>query len=136
MDLATFAASSDEGATLELKDPAGEPLFKDDGSTPVTIKLAGSDSKRWRKAEDTVGDKRLKAAKSGGVKSMEELRDQNAFLLASVTLSWDGIVVHDKELECNLENAKRLYLDYAWVREQVDSFVGDRRNFLTASSRN
>lgn len=136
MDVSKFAAQAEAGAVLELKDPAGEPLLKSDGE-PITITLAGTESKRWKKARNVVGNKYLKATARNNpqqARSFEDGLDDMAFQLAAVTMAWDGIEIDGQPLECNPANAKRLYLESDTIREQVDLFVGDRRNFWKASS--
>lgn len=137
MDLSTVSAAAEEGAILELKDPTGEPILKPDGK-PVTITLAGMESKRFKRARNSIGDRYLKNAgpTSRAAKTMEEAIGDLAFQLASVTIAWDGVIVDGQELECTQANAKKVYLQYDWVREQVDSFVGNRANFWKASSSN
>lgn len=134
MDLSAFSSASEDGATLHLKGPDGALLHQDDGS-PITIKLAGNDSKRWRGCMDRVGDSRLKKVVPGRPSNytMAEQRDDACTLLASVTLSWQGIIVDGTPMECTAENAKKLYQRFNWIREQVDEFVGERRNFSPAS---
>jgi hypothetical protein len=66
---------------------------------------------------------------------MAETREDTASLYASVTLRWH-VIVDGKEPECSFDAAKRVYLDYPWIGEQVDAFLSDRANFSTASSRN
>src|SRR5689334_3491000 len=126
MDLDSLLISEDEGVVLELKDPAGEPLLRD--GKPVTITLASTASNRWRKATDAVGDRRIKTAnpRSGTVaKSMDEQRNDTAFLFASVTLAWEGIAFDGGPKECNQSNAKALYSHpkLSWIASQVDDFL-------------
>jgi hypothetical protein len=138
MDLSSLSVSSEDGANLELKDPLGEPILKPDG-TPVTIKLQGSESAKWKKARNVAGNRYLQMANprnAAQAKTMDELIGDLAFQLASVTLSWDGIVDESQEIECNLASAKKLYLKYDWLREQVEAFVNERRNFWKASLKN
>ena len=135
MDLSKLSAESEIGAVLELNTKTGEPATQADGS-PVTITLLGTDSKKWRKAEDTVGDRRLKSANprnGAAAKTMEEQRNDVAFLLASVTVAWSGFESDGVPVECTFENAKNLYLNHSFIREQVDSFLAERRNFSKAS---
>jgi hypothetical protein len=133
MDVSKVSAAAEQGAVLELKDPAGDTALKADG-TPVTITLAGTESKRWRKARNTIGDKFLKASRPGGkATTMEEAIADQAFQLAAVTLAWDGIELDGQSIECNPANAKRVYIESDLIREQVDAFVGDRRNFWKAA---
>src|SRR5690242_20932246 len=139
MDLDSLLISEDEGVVLELKDPAGEPLLRD--GKPVTITLASTASNRWRKAMDAVGDRRIKTAnpRNGTIpKSMDEQRNDTAFLLASVTLDWDGVAFDGGQKECNPTNAKALYSHpkLTWITSQVDEFLGEQRNFMKASAKN
>lgn len=141
MDLSKYVTAAEEGTVYEVKDPNGEPLLQE-GSTPekpkpVTITLAGTDSERWTKAEDIIYNRRQKSSNPRNMfaaKTAEEQRQDAAFLLASVTLAWDGVVLDGKPLECTQANAKMLYLKVKMVREQVDAFLADRRNFTKASS--
>ncbi len=133
MDIGTEIKASEDGAKLNLKDKKGNPAINGTGE-PVTITLAGTDSARWRKAEDVIGNRRLKRANprtgaGAGAKSMEEQRDDRAFLLASVTLEWHGIVVNGQPWECSPEKAKELYLVAPFIAEQVDEFITDKANF-------
>jgi hypothetical protein len=135
MDIGAAIKSSEDGAVLHLKDMAGKLAYAEDGS-PVTIRLAGTDSARWRKANDKIGNDRLERARSGTKASIEELGEENALLVASVTLGWSGIVVDGKPWDFTVDNAKKLYLTAAFVYEQVNDFVGKRANFSPASSTN
>jgi len=131
MDIGEEISRSEQGAALHVKDKKGMPALQDNG-TPVTITLAGTDSQRWRTAQDTIANKRLKRVNSrtpNGVKSAEEVREDRAFLLASVTVAWEGIKVDGQPWDCNFETAKKLYLLAPFILEQVDEFVGDNQNF-------
>lgn len=139
MDLDELIVAEDEGAVLELNDPNGEPLFYD--GKRVSIRLAPIDSNRWRKALDVVGDRRIKTAnpKTGtSAKSMSEQREDQSFMLASVTISWDNIAFDGGLKDCTLANAKKLYLHprLGWITRQVDEFLGEQRNFSKASPEN
>ncbi len=141
MDIEAEAKASEEGAVLHIKDKKGEPAFRtktnpNDPDLPVTITLFGHDSKKWREASDIVGNKRIARANAGGggPRTMEEAREDRVFLLASATVSWEGIVVGGKEWTCNHTNAKRLYEMAPFIADQVDTFIGNRANFSAASS--
>lgn len=128
MDLATLdtKAAAERGADLHLAHPVTfEPLFTDDGK-PLTIRLLGNDSREFRAgmselAESRVGKKRtsLAAAEANGID-----------LLARVTVGWSNIIYNGEPLKFSLENAKMLYRERPWIKEQVDEFVADRANFL------
>jgi len=42
------------------------------------------------------------------------------------------VTVDGKELACNKDNAAALYERFPWIKEQVDTAVGDRANFINA----
>jgi len=120
-------SNADDGAVMELQ-YAGKVVRKEDGS-PVTIKLAGMDSTKWRKARNSLFNRSIKTAKPNQQKTAEQNIDEDSELLASVTISWDGISDKGQDLECNFANAKKVYLEYDWLREQVSAFVQQRENF-------
>lgn len=128
------AKGAEEGSTLEVRHPTtGAVLVNGDGRS-VTLTLAGMDSQRAKKAEAAALNRRLKM---GGRRSSsvtaEELNNDTLEVLSSITLGWSGFVVDGKELEVNLENARRLYKQWHWLREQAQAFVEDRANFLKTS---
>jgi hypothetical protein len=130
MDLSAFEKAAEEGSLLSLKDPAGKALLQDNGN-PVTIMLAGTESPRWTKAMDNLQN-RLMASKEK--RDAHDLRNDRASLLAAVTLDWDGIVVDGKPLQYTPAEAKKLYIRFKWLADQVDSFIAAKENFLPASS--
>jgi hypothetical protein len=135
MDLASVAAAAEEGAVMEVKDPAGEPMVQTNGK-PVWIKFAGTESERWRKARNSVGNRYLKTAeprRQPGPRTAEEGIADLAFQYASATLAWEGIVDEGQEIEFNIANAKRIYSKYEFLRQQIDEFLGEKRNFWKAS---
>ncbi len=61
-----------------------------------------------------------------------EVRERAAVAsLARCVLRWK-IVQGGVELPCSHTNLLRV-LSVAWVREQVDTFAGDRKNFVAAA---
>ena len=135
MDLDSILIADDEGAILELKHK-GIPILKEDGS-PVTITVASTESAKWKKARRTLRNKYIKIASPKNIKTTaEEEEEDTAFLLASVTLAWDGIEFDGGPKECTIANARALYLRYDWVKSQVDDFLTDLGNFTRASAKN
>jgi len=147
MDLANFntKAASDEGATLTLLHPAentvllnDDVVLAEDGktiltpATPMTITVVGIDSDRFKSASRRVQNAR--AARARGRRQQqptaEELDADNIQILVECTLGWN--LTLGGKLEFTPENARRVYRDYEWIQEQVDFFIGERRNFLKA----
>lgn len=140
MDLSQFNTvdAGEAGATLEIDGPDGEPLFKDDGVTRVTIKLMGADSPSYQRVAHRLAKTGREMRISGrGALTIDPAAaiENKIAVLAACTLSWDGIdYAGVKPFPCNETNAKRLYTDLPWLREQVDAFVQNRMNFLGESS--
>lgn len=134
MDLAkiNLKESAEAGADMELEHPvSGDVLLQDNGN-PITIKLAGTDSKQYRAKQRELGTKRMTRALRRSRKPDLSVSDEDACsLLAACTLGWDGIIIDGKTVEFNDANAYDLYMDQPWVREQVDIFIGDRANFFS-----
>lgn len=142
MDLEKISPAKASSFELQLKDPA----TNDDLQMFVTV--LGRDSAEFRKVASDQNKKRVQRASRGGRFSMptlglEELERDTSELLAACTKGWrevetkDGkpvekttLTVSGAELPCNAENAKRVYTEYSWIREQVDAAVADRANFL------
>lgn len=139
MDLSKVLDQSEVGAVMTVINPATNTELRDADGEAVTITLAGIDSARWRKAQDTIGDRRLKQSgprTSSSYKSMAEAREDQAAMYAHVTVAWRGVELDGISLDCTFDNAKKLYghPGLGWLCEQVDRFIGDRQNFSTASS--
>ena len=130
MDLSKLNSveACDNGAVYEVVHPTtGEPIG-------AKITLAGVDSQVYRKAQRALSNKRLKSTFNKGIVSktptMEEFEFETIDILAKCTLSWENVIWEGKELSCNYENAKMLYTNLIWLRDQVDAFINDRANFL------
>jgi len=121
-----------ETSDVELTHPAtGEVLLNDDG-TPMTITVHGPYSSTYKSISHAQQNKRLmKAQRTGGKMSLsaEEIEASSLDLLVKCTESWN--LTLDKEPEgFSQDKARQVYLDYPWVREQVDAVFGDTRAFL------
>lgn len=139
MDLSNLAlaSSAEEGAALHLKHPVtGEPLFCDDGK-PMSITVVGMDSDRFRKAERSIANQRLRQAqrRRSSTMSMEDIEKETVRAFAACTLDW-SLQMGGKPLPFSTDEAVKLYgnPDYGWIREQLDDFMSDRANFSKASS--
>jgi hypothetical protein len=132
MDISTLALNEVKPQTMILSHPVdGTSLYSDDGE-PISITIHSADSDKFRSVMRQFGNKRLNEKKNKKQR-MEELEEVSARILAKVTVSWENIVEEGKEITCTEENAFRLYMDYSWIREQLDEFVNDRSNFLKSA---
>ena len=124
-DLASLdsAAKAEDGAELEVLHPiSGEKLG-------IAIRLAGTDSAVHRKATTAIASRRTK----GGVRrniNLDDLQAESIEILARCTLSWSGVVLDGKDVPPSKEAAAALYTRFPWLREQVETFISDRANYL------
>ena len=133
MDLSSLDTrkTADDGAEMQLRHPGTDAVLTQDDGKAITITLAGSDSDRYQRAQRAQANRRLNA----GVRrklTIEELESDTVELLVACTIKWDGIKVGGKVLDCTTDNARKLYRDYQWIREQANAFIGERANFLKA----
>ena len=104
--------------------------------TDIEILLIGTDSKKYREAQNKIVSKRLN---NQNVKvEPETLEIQQCKLLAAATLAWKNMVIGGKEYPFNENNAFLLYKNpyYSTIKTQVDKFLGNDANFLKAVSEN
>ena len=124
-DLASLdsAAKADDGAALEVLHPvSGEKLG-------MVIRLAGADSTVHRKATAAIANRRAK----GGFRrtiNLDDLQTESIEVLARCTLGWSGVVLDGKDVPLSKEAAVTLYTRFPWLREQVETFISDRANYL------
>jgi hypothetical protein len=126
MDLSLYDFST-ATAAMELKDPRdGKTICHDDGR-PFTITLRSSDHRDVVKASHRLLDESIGARRQTATAIIE----RTAKLCAAATETWD-IVLNGKCPECTVVSAQQLYLDYPWIREQVNAFAAERGNFVKA----
>lgn len=132
-----IAEKAEEGVPMHLRDPAGEPQFEADGTTPVTITLRGRDSRLVRETLQKMAKMSLRQQAAGLATDEVTAAERNAVeVLAAATVAWsDSITLEGKPLPCTVENARLLYSRYRWLREQVEAFASNRVHFMGNSSR-
>jgi len=128
-------SSSEEGIDMPVLRPDnGEPLLQDDGKTPVTVCVAGTDSDRYRKAE--LANRTRYIRKRDKTFRAEDIETNEMNILVGITVSWSGIVVDGETLDCTPDNIRKVYTRFKFIRDQVNAFAGERANFLPASATN
>lgn len=137
LDAIDTKSLSDAGVDMPVKRMnTDEPLIAKNGK-PVSIKLLGPDSDMYREFTRRQVQKRF--AKASDTKSLdkidfEEVESDTLDLLSSCTIGWSNVLDKDgNEIAFTRETARVLYANYPVLREQVDSFVANRANFLRAS---
>lgn len=107
----------------------GEELKTEDGK-PIRIKVLGAQSRKFREAYNEQ-TRKAQARRVPLPDTIENRERNSAELLASATVEWEGIIWEGAPLECTRENAEMLYRTLGWIREQVDNFVADEKNYWT-----
>lgn len=135
-DITAMAAEvelEDEGAWVEIEDLSGTPLTFPDAEgneQPVAIKIAGRNSKRYRRLEEQQNRRRLDRKKVNTDTFKERLKD----LAIACTLDWRGIGDKGAQLECTTHNVRMLYELHPWIMDQVVTAQDDHELFSKSSS--
>ena len=110
-------------------------LYNADG-TPMTVTVYGPYSGEYRKVQHDLSNRRLQRAQRGGGMSItaEEASEAAEELLARVIADWNLTV--DKDPEPFTPEAVRAVLkEFPWVKEQIDTALGDTGAFLGPSDK-
>ena len=132
MDLAKFdtRTNSNAGIDFELND------LRTGKGSGAFIRILGSDSDTFQRLKTERSRAIAKRLEESGAEQLtsEEIDDMTAVMLASCTVGWSNIdQPGGKEpLAFSTAAAKKLYLDYPAIRDQINRAVGDRSNFLLA----
>lgn len=133
MDISTNSLASveqreDEGTVVHIRDAAGEKQYQDDGTTPVTITVVGTYSKRYRRLAEANRDKMLKQRRTQ--LDGEQLDEQSLETVAGCILGWDGFTADGAPFPFTKANAVTLLKAAPWMREQVEAAMNDHAAFF------
>ena len=132
MDIGQFNFKDAEPHRVELTNPANEETLRGEDGQAVWIMVHGADSNVFRAAMRSYGNKKLQ--KASKKQTVEELEQVSCKVLAAATTGWsNNFTVSGQMLEFSQQNAEWLYTEFQWIREQVDTFVNDRSNFLPSA---
>jgi len=104
----------------------------------IIINVLGKDSDEFQKVSRAQQKKRMAKMTKGGFRAQsmtpppEEIEADGLDLLARCTKSWSGVIVDGKEIAFSLDAAKTVYTRFPWMKEQVDTAIGDRAIFIKA----
>lgn len=113
----------EEGAECQIISPV------DNKPTDFYIKVLGTDSIGFQKAQRKIRNNAIKALSEKKEISIEDEIDQEIEHLASITIGWRGLTVDEKEKPFTKEHCKNLYTKAPHIRSQVDRFISDLTNF-------
>ena len=133
VDLASLdlTAAAEKGFDLELLHPVTkEPLG-------TFISIVGKDSATFRNHVRKTGNERLRKQAANQrrgaeveVPTIEKIEADAVELLAVCTTGWRNLNFRGVELPFSTVNAKVIYTELPWIREQVDQAIGDVENFM------
>lgn len=123
----------DEGTLVPVKSVTGEVQFYGEGEAkkPVTIRVVGTYSKTWRRANHAL---RERLRKFRTTRTIEQQEQHAIELIADCILGWEGITSGDQPFPFTRDNAIALLTTCQWVREDVEAAMGDHAGFFSTSS--
>jgi hypothetical protein len=135
-DLSTaddVAGRENEGQWIEIHGAEGDPLFYRDGEDvkPVRALVAGTYSRRYRRVEESLRDKRMK---KGSRYTGEQFERDQVRLAALCVLDWEGFFASGKPIPCDESNVATVLQKAPWIRDQVTTAMQDHEGFSEASS--
>lgn len=114
-----------------------KPIFDAAGNAypDVSISVVSVDSERFTAFQRKSQQARLdKMARAGQLRlTAEEVAKEQIDLLVECTVAWKGFENKGEPLTCTADNVRTVYTAAPWIREQVNVFIGDRRNFFSIS---
>lgn len=118
-------------AVMQVLDPGtGDP-------TGATITIMSPEHPKARaQSIEVERARRARASKLRGAPEDPEGDRTRLFeRLVLMTVAWSGFADDDGvPIACTPEAVRTVYEDYAWIRDQVLSFVVDSRNFIVRSA--
>lgn len=136
LDLVDTKTNSESGITMKVKMLDGAPLTNSKGD-PVEIIVKGPDSSDYTRLVRAQIKKRMGRA---GLPTEEQSLEDEADLidlLTHCTIGWRGVLEKGKkdEVPFTPEACRQLYQSFPVIRDQVDTFIANRANFIRASSK-
>lgn len=132
MDINTVSTvTEDEGTLVHLKDVAGELLY--DGETPVTIRVAGTYSDRYRKAQRKLKERNIKAARRNEEYSADTLDEGTIALEVACIIEW-SFTANEQPFPITAANWKALIEKQPQWQDQVSAAMTDHARFFVSTS--
>jgi len=131
MDIAELdTVAEDDGIVVTLKDVTGEPMIATDTQQPLTLKVAGAFSDRYRAAQKRLTNKRIQATKRGaGDLDADAIEDNELALEAACIIEWP-FVSGGQPFPISLTNWKALVQKQPQWQGQVWSAMHDHAGFF------
>ena len=97
-------------------------------ATDIFFSVCGSDSKEYRQGIRDLMAARIASNEAG--ETSRHYEDDEINLLIKCTKSFEGILIDGETPQFNDEVLFSIFLDYPFIKEQLDKFIGTRANFF------
>jgi hypothetical protein len=123
------------GIDVHMKGVDRKPLFYQNGkgAKPVTWKIAGRYSDRFRRAEEEAN--RIRAEKGGDPFDRAVQLEDQIERASRMVISWEGVVEGDgTPVRCEAARVRAILERYPWTLPQVVEGMGNHAGFLANAS--
>lgn len=119
-----------ETAAMTVRHPATGEALADDKGNAVTIDICGTSSKQYRDAITRMQQRALRRGKKNP--TVAELREEGVELLVQCSDRINNLTYKNEPVD-TAEAFRAIYGDpkFAWLKDQVDEFLGSTSDFLT-----
>lgn len=136
------AGLEDEGTLVHVDGADGEPQFymNNDQRRPVTIRIAGSHSNRFRRVEEKLRGRKIRGRAK--LTQAQLFEDQLEKVIGCI-ISWEGFFTtrdsngnrlqEPRTVELTPVTARALLKGCPWVLEQLTEAMNDHERFFTNS---
>jgi len=127
----------DKGLEVEIMGLDGEwIIYKGENGTDsiATIKVVGTYSTRYRRAQETQTTKTLRKRSTSNLG--RDLGERRIELVASCVLGWDGFFHKGTPIPFNRNNVVKVLEAAPWVREQLENAMENHEAFLRGNLSN
>ena len=131
MDLMNIGTTK-ETTDVVLYNPVNSEILLNDDNSEMTITVHGPYSSKYKSISHNQQNRRLmKAQRTGGKLNLtaEEIEASALDLLVKCVDGWN-ITLGGETPDCTEAKVREVFEDLPWVREQVESALGDAQAFL------
>lgn len=130
------SANEENGAVIPIVDKTTDEPYRAEDGSESTITVVGSESKRYRRAQDQLTRRTIKRR---GAPSPDELRDDRIELAAAAVTAWHGWESKEGDVatpvQCTPENVKQLLGASQDILQQVETGIREHARFFAKPSR-
>lgn len=127
-----FNEAVNAGTWMPLLHPSTQEQLGIDEDRPAEIKLLYKTALPVQKVSDAIiNDLATRVQKTGKTIKTQQLRDRELSVLVAATVEWRNIDWDDdnQNIPCTQKWIRQLYTDCGWVKEQVDQWTSNPRNY-------